>query len=227
MNHKGEKKAGTPLLLKTIALLLITAGALLIVCVLAAGQVVKRQQKDLLDSYEAAMAALPAQTPALNGEEGAAVPVDILPGDLAEASDGEAASGGASSLQPICLLRIPKIDLDVVVAEGTSDSVLRYAVGHFKDTAMPGEVGNFALSGHRSYAFGQFFNRLDELEAGDSLIVERDDKSYTYKVSEIMVVEPEDVWVLDKTEDAQITLVTCTPIRVATHRLIVKGVLEG
>ncbi|MEA4969183.1 MAG: class D sortase [Candidatus Pelethousia sp.] len=115
----------------------------------------------------------------------------------------------------------------MVVAEGTNDSVLRYAVGHFKDTAMPGEAGNFALSGHRSYAFGQFFNRLGELEAGDSLIVERDDKIYTYKVSEILVVEPEDVWVLDKTEDAQITLVTCTPIRVATHRLIIKGVMEG
>ncbi|MPN33520.1 hypothetical protein SDC9_181008 [bioreactor metagenome] len=104
--------------------------------------------------------------------------------------------------------------------------MLRYAVGHFPTTAQAGEAGNFCLAGHRSYAYGAFFNRLDQLRAGDALIVERNGETFTYSVSEILVVEPDDTWVLNPTEDAQITLVTCTPIRVGTQRLIVKGVLQ-
>lgn len=70
-------------------------------------------------------------------------------------------------------------------------------------------------------------NRLDEIEVGDDIYVERADHTYRYVVTEKFVVEPADTRVLDATSDAQIILITCTPIRVATHRLIVKGVLAG
>lgn len=125
------------------------------------------------------------------------------------------------------ILIIPKIDLKVAIGEGTDMDTLRYAVGHFKGTALPGQKGNFALAGHRSYTYGQYFNRLDELKIGDEIIVETVKGDYKYKIYNIKIVLPEQVEVLNSTKDATMTLVTCTPIRVATHRLIVSARLEN
>lgn len=127
-------------------------------------------------------------------------------------------------MSPMAILEIPKIKLKVVVAEGTEDEIIKYAVGHFKDTAMPGEIGNFALAGHRNYDTGEFFLRLNKLEINDDIIVSTHDKTFTYKVTESFTVAPEDTYVLDKSEDAIITLVTCTYD--GKDRLIVKGKLE-
>lgn len=126
----------------------------------------------------------------------------------------------------IGIIKIPKLDLKVAVGEGIDNNTLKYAVGHFEGTAMPGEKGNFCVAGHRSYTYSEYFNRLDELKEGDDIIVKTNKGEFTYKVYEKKVVEPTEVSVLDKTKDATITLVTCTPIRVATHRLIVKGRLQ-
>lgn len=126
----------------------------------------------------------------------------------------------------IAMIEIPKIDLLVPVVEGTNPEDIKYAVGHFKDTDMPGTTGNFAVAGHRSYTFNEYFNRLDELENGDTVKVTTiDGKQYTYEVFEKLVVLPEETSVLMSTKEPIITLVTCTPIRKATHRLIVKGKL--
>lgn len=127
-------------------------------------------------------------------------------------------------VNPIAVLEIPKINLKVVVAEGTDDEIIKYAVGHFKDTAMPGDLGNFALAGHRNYDTGEFFLRLNKLEVNDDIIVSTHDKTFTYKVTDSFTVAPEDTYVLDKSEDAIITLVTCTYD--GKDRLIVKGKLE-
>ncbi|OOM75102.1 sortase family protein [Clostridium puniceum] len=126
----------------------------------------------------------------------------------------------------IGVLSIPKIDLKVAIGQGVDNEILKYSVGHFQETALPGEKGNFCLIGHRSYNYGQFFNRLDQISSGDEIIVNANNKEYKYKVTNIKVVEPEEVSVLNQTDDSEITLITCTPIRIATHRLIVKGALE-
>ncbi|MHC6178666.1 class D sortase [Clostridium sp. JNZ X4-2] len=126
----------------------------------------------------------------------------------------------------IGILIIPKIDLKVSIGEGTDMATLRYAVGHFKGTAMPGENGNFALAGHRSYTFGQYFNRLGELKIGDEITIETIKGNYKYKIFNTKVVLPQQVEVLNATKDSTMTLVTCTPIRVATHRLIISARLE-
>lgn len=118
---------------------------------------------------------------------------------------------------------IDKISLTAPITEGTDNKSIRYALGHFKDTAMPGQVGNFALAGHRSYTFGEYFSRLDELAEGDIIKVMYGGKTFNYVVDKSFVVKPSEVDVLDPTEDATITLVTCTPKWTATHRLIVKG----
>lgn len=121
------------------------------------------------------------------------------------------------------IMLIPKINLKVAIGEGVDMETLKYAVGHFPYTAKPGEKGNFCVAGHRSYSYNEYFNRLDEIKIGDEVILRTIKNEYKYKVYEIRIVEPSEVSVLDKTKDATLTLVTCTPIRVATHRLIIKG----
>lgn len=125
----------------------------------------------------------------------------------------------------IGILSIPKIDLKVAIGQGVDNETLKYSVGHFKETALPGEKGNFCLIGHRSYTYGQFFNRLDEINKDDEIIVNSNGKEYKYKITDIKVVEPEEISVLNPTDDPEITLITCTPIRVGSHRLIIKGIL--
>ncbi len=123
------------------------------------------------------------------------------------------------------IIEIPNIKVSAAILEGTDDKALKYSVGHYPETAQPGEVGNCVLLGHRNYLYGHFFRRLDELEKGDEIIIKKDENIYTYIVSESFVVSPEDVWVLDQTSDSIITMITCTPIGTYTDRLIVKGVL--
>ena len=121
------------------------------------------------------------------------------------------------------IMEIEKIGLVVTLAEGTDNKSITLSVGHFPKTAMPGQVGNFAVVGHRSYRYGAYFNRLDELENGDIVRVKTVDGVFSYAVDSKMVVEPTETWVLEPSETATMTLVTCTPIRTATHRLIIKG----
>jgi sortase A len=118
-------------------------------------------------------------------------------------------------------LRIPSIDSENPVCEGTSREVLRDSLGHQAGTAYVGENGNCVIAGHRNYTFGKFFNRLDEVRVGDIIYVDTKNDTREYKVKEIKVVEPTDTSVLDDTENEQLTLYTCTPIYVATHRLVI------
>lgn len=129
------------------------------------------------------------------------------------------------TISTIGIMTIPKIDLEVAIGEGVDMTTLKYALGHFPNTAMPGEQGNFAVAGHRSYTYNKYFNRLNEMKIGDDIIVTSLEGKFTYKVANIRIVEPEEVSVLSATDRSTITLVTCTPVRVATHRLIIKGTL--
>ena len=125
----------------------------------------------------------------------------------------------------ICLLRIPKISLEEAVREGDSSDVLSSALCHLEKTSYPGKQGNCCISGHRNYVFGKYFNRLNEISVGDVVELETIDSTYRYQVYETLVVEPDDVRVLDSTGQKTLTLITCTPLFVGTHRLIVKAVL--
>lgn len=129
------------------------------------------------------------------------------------------------SINTIGIMSIPKIDLEVTIGEGVDMNTLKYALGHFPNTSTPGNNGNFAVAGHRSYTYNKYFNRLDEIKIGDSIIVKTLNGEFTYKVDNIKIVKPQEVSVLNSTDQPTITLVTCTPIRVATHRLIIKGIL--
>lgn len=123
------------------------------------------------------------------------------------------------------ILDIPKIDLEVAVKKGTDQESLKYAVGQFENSVMPGEKGNFSIAGHSSYTSNKFFSNLNKVEIGDEINVLSLDKTYKYIVDSIEVVTPDKVEVVDsdKSGKKEITLVTCTPKYVGSHRLIVKG----
>jgi len=219
---KGEDGRPRSALAKAAPVLLVASGVLLILMALAMKWQSGERQEALLRAYDLALAASEASGELRN--EDTAFTSRTSP-DPARAPNNPDNLDSQTDIDPICLLVIPKIGLTVAVAEGVENRTLRYAVGHFEGTALPGEIGNFSVAGHSNSAFGEFFHRLDEVEVGDVIIVECDGESYTYVVSERLVVEPEDTWVLDPTPDARITLVTCTGTRLAS-RLIIRGTLE-
>lgn len=124
----------------------------------------------------------------------------------------------------IGIIQIPKIDLTVAIGEGVKKELLRYAVGHFPETVMPGEKGNCALAGHSSYVYNEFFNGLEEnIANGDKILIKTMQGDFEYKVYDKFVVEPERVEVLNPSEESILTLVTCT--EKGKRRLIVKAKL--
>lgn len=127
--------------------------------------------------------------------------------------------------KPIALMEIPSINLSQGLVEGIADDVLQYYLGHFEGSAMPGEKGNFAVAGHRVSDYSEAFVNLYKAEIGDEILVKANKKEYVYEITESFIVAPDRVDVLDDTEDATITLVTCTVG--AKERVIVKGKLVG
>ncbi|MBS5949678.1 MAG: class D sortase [Clostridium sp.] len=125
--------------------------------------------------------------------------------------------------KPIALIEIPSINLSQGLVEGISDDVLQYYLGHFEGSAMPGEKGNFAVAGHRVSDYSEAFVNLYKAEIGDKILVKANKKEYVYEITESFIVAPDRVDVLDDTDDATITLVTCTVG--AKERVIVKGKL--
>lgn len=119
---------------------------------------------------------------------------------------------------------IPKINLDLIVVEGTNHKALRLGPGHLKNTPLPGEMGNSVISAHRD----TFFRHIYELSKGDEIQVRRDGRTYTFQVVSKKIVEPNDLSVVRNTEDARLTLITCYPIYYigpAPQRLIVTAKL--
>ncbi|MDM0472581.1 class D sortase [Clostridium perfringens] len=123
----------------------------------------------------------------------------------------------------IGILNIPKINLEIGIIEGVSYEDIKYVVGHFPGSPMPGEKGNFSIAGHRISYFGQAFKDIDKLEKGDKVKVTCNGKEYTYEVTDMYEVTPNETEALNPTKDATITIVTCTTD--AKNRVIVKGKL--
>jgi sortase A len=118
------------------------------------------------------------------------------------------------------LLEIPKIGLDKAVVEGVGTNELKAGPGHYPATPMPGEPGNAAIAGHRT-TYGAPFNRLDELAAGDAVLVTTAKGEFRYEVREAIVVKPGQSEVLEPQGDNRLTLTTCHPEFSARERLII------
>ncbi|MFC4908705.1 class E sortase [Actinomadura gamaensis] len=136
----------------------------------------------------------------------------------------------------LAMIRIPKFgkSYHYVVIEGVSLADLRKGPGHYPGTQLPGEVGNFVVSGHRT-TYSAPFNRIGELKPGDEIDVDTRDGKYVYKVTTRRVVDPTDVQVTapvpfhpgQRPSKRMITLTTCHPMYSAAERLIVFGELAA
>ena len=150
---------------------------------------------------------------------------------LVEQFEARDTGGALDPLRPvpggaIGLIEIPKIGLDKAIVEGVGVEDLKAGPGHYPDTPMPGEPGNAALAGHRT-TYGAPFNRLDELVAGDAILVTTGKGEFRYEVESAVVVRPSQSEVLDPTSDDRLTLTTCHPEFSAAQRLIVTAMLAS
>lgn len=123
-------------------------------------------------------------------------------------------------------IQIPKISVDLPIYHGTSEEVLEKGVGHIQNTSVPigGNSTHSVLTGHTGLPNAELFTRLDELVVGDIFYIHVLNDILTYKVYEIKVVLPDNIDELRITSGEDlVTLVTCTPYGVNSHRLLVKA----
>ena len=122
------------------------------------------------------------------------------------------------------ILIIPKIDVKMLIMDGVDEDTLRVAVGRLPYTDNFDEVGNCVLAGHRSYTFGKYLNRLNELDIGDRITVRTKDKTLNYTIYLTKIIEPDDFSIIEKNgTDKILTVFTCHPPGVGSHRLVVQA----
>ncbi|MDE5909607.1 MAG: class C sortase [Lachnospiraceae bacterium] len=122
---------------------------------------------------------------------------------------------------------IDKIDVRLAISHGTEDAVLHDGVGHLKGSSLPvgGENTHAALFGHRGLPSAVLFTDLDQMEIGDYFQINILGRVLNYQVDQILVIEPQETDPLEIIEGKDyVTLVTCTPYAVNTHRLLIRGV---
>ncbi len=178
----------------------------------------------------AADTAVPAQTPARAPARPSSPPRELTWSgkvDMVLWSPGRVKAYRAALQQEtpptLAILRIPRLNLEVPVHDGTTDAVLDLAAGRIEGTALPGTVGNVGIAAHRD----GFFRVLKGIREGDSLVLETPLASEQYSVEWIRITTPDDVSVIDPTPGPAVTLVGCYPfyhVGSAPQRFIVRAV---
>jgi sortase A len=119
-------------------------------------------------------------------------------------------------------MEVPRLGLKAIFVQGDSPRILRHAVGHISETALPGESGNVVLTAHRD----SFFRPLRSIQVGDAITIKTLDGKFGYQVASTEVVLPSDVQVLQPSSENTLTLVTCFPfyyVGAAPKRFIVRA----
>jgi sortase A len=117
-------------------------------------------------------------------------------------------------------IRIPRIHASYVMVEGTGSGALRKGPGHYPGTPLPGMPGTVAVAGHRTTYLAPFRD-LDQLHAGDQVLVHMPYADVTYRVDRTQVVAPTALWVTRRTGHDQLVLTACTPRFSASKRIVV------
>lgn len=124
----------------------------------------------------------------------------------------------------LAVLRIPSRNIEVPVFNSTDEWALNRGSGHVTGTSLPGERGNIAIAAHRD----GFFRSLENIEIGDEVELTTLEGHQTFRVSQLDIVDPLDVSVLEPTDDTMVTLITCYPfyyVGAAPDRFIVRAAL--
>jgi sortase A len=158
-----------------------------------------------------------------NGDE---LPESVRPAILAQLSAPQQIEAVAP--QPLSPVRIeiPGIEVRANIYSGDDWFSMEKGVGHLTGSANPGEQANMVLSAHNDI-YGEIFRKIEFLQPGDQVIVEANNgQRFTYVVTDKQVVEPDETWVLERGNQAIVTLITCHPYRVDTHRMVVFAELQ-
>lgn len=227
------------ILVRTAGELMITSGGLVLLFLVwqlvwtdvVADRSQSRTADALVEQWDADLQAAPDGDPPLGG-----------PGDARTAASGDET---AAAVEPVlsalpseafAVLRVPEFgdDYAVPVLEGTTAEVLKEGIGRYTGSADAGEVGNFALAGHRT-TYGAPFNPIAELDLGDPIVVETADAYVVYRVVDTLIVDPSEVSVIapvpgrpgETPTQAYLTMTSCHPMYSARQRYIVHAVLES
>ena len=131
-----------------------------------------------------------------------------------------------SSSDVMGYITIEKLGVELPIYHGTSDAALAAGVGHLEGSSLPvgGASTHAVLSAHRGLPTSRLFTDLDKMEVGDTFTVTVLNRTLTYQVDQILIVEPQDVAALQIVQGEDLcTLLTCTPYGINTHRLLVRG----
>ncbi len=123
-------------------------------------------------------------------------------------------------------ISIPVIQVELPIYHGTSEEVLNIAAGHLEGSSLPvgGANTHAVISAHRGLPSARLFTDLDRIEKGDVFTINILDRIYTYEVEEILIVEPHEMNTLSIIPNADyVTLMTCTPYGINTHRLLIRS----
>ncbi|HDQ71779.1 MAG TPA: sortase [Chloroflexi bacterium] len=122
-------------------------------------------------------------------------------------------------------IQIPTIGVDAPVLEGDDWETLKEGAGHYVGSVNPGERGNCVISAHNDI-FGEIFRDLPELDLGDEIFVHTQRQVYRYVVTQKRIVKPTEVSVMDPTSQPVLTLISCYPYGINTHRIVVIAELK-
>ncbi len=214
MAKSTEKRRRGPRLIMALGLVLVAAAVVMEAADYPWGRLLGAIPETLPDPAPIVLTGEDADS--LVTDEAEPVPEDesgILPGEETETEPPEV-------YVRLGILKIPSLGVSQHVLEGTGRQ-MRYGVGHVVGSAGLGQEGNCALSGHRPSPF----RYLDKLKEGEKITIGVGETLYTYTVYESFSVLPEETWVLSDIpgETATLTLITCTPYLVSSHRLIVRA----
>ena len=199
-------------LYKILGYTLLIVGVIGIGSSLYIGYVGEKNNKEMIDNF--------AWDNVLDMESN----IDVLEEDSADNNTNDKTNQFTNNV--LAIIKIPKVDIQYPVVEGTTSSILKKSLGHFKGTALAGEVGNFCVAGHRNSSYAKYFNRLDEVNVGDEIVVETRTSQYTYIVNKTFKIHESETGVLDQTDEKKITLITCTNGFKPKYRIVVQGTLK-
>ncbi|HEY7137145.1 MAG TPA: class E sortase [Acidimicrobiia bacterium] len=125
---------------------------------------------------------------------------------------------------PIGRIVIPSVGIDRVLYDQVTALSINKGPSHWPGTAMPGQLGNVVVAGHRT-THGSPFLRLGELHAGDLIEFVMPNGTFAYRVTGLEIVSPSAMWIVDQHDASEVTLFTCHPPGSSSERLVVHGVL--
>lgn len=234
LKAKGGKKKRSRIR-QLLPLLMIAASVLIMLYPVVASQWNNIRQQEFANQYNKNVASEPAASLEQAYQEALAYNQELQAGKLRDPWN-ESTEQNTENYQhylsllsiqnPMAVLRIPSIELTLPVYHGTSADTLNHGLGHLYGTALPvgGKGSRAAITGHTGLATATLFDRLTEVKTGEFFYVDVLGKTLKYQVKLIEVVLPDELDRLQPNPDEDlVTLVTCTPYGVNSHRLLVTG----